>query len=227
MVKTKEKFIQSSRSTWLKLSLELIAVFVGISAGFLVNSYQEYKGERKLEQKYLENFQKNLVADSILIKRHITEDQNNLDISRRATYAMTREKLPVDSALKVLSVTATFNNLNIQNATYESIVNSGNLGLIRDWALREELVNYYHFQQTIYDVEEVYNNYVNAYVMPYLFRNVDLISGDLSEDFQTDSREFKNLTAGYYSLASQKMEVLMEIDSVNNALLSILALSKE
>ena len=227
MVKTKEKFIQSSRSSWLKLSLELIAVFVGISAGFLVNSYQEYKGERKLEQKYLENFQKNLVADSILIKRHITEDQNNLDISRRATYAMTREKLPVDSALKVLSVTATFNNLNIQNATYESIVNSGNLGLIRDWALREELVNYYHFQQTIYDVEEVYNNYVNAYVMPYLFRNVDLISGDLSEDFQTDSREFKNLTAGYYSLASQKMEVLMEIDSVNNALLSILALSKE
>lgn len=227
MAKNKEKFIQSSRSNWLKLSLELIAVFVGISAGFLVNSYQEYKGERKLEQKYLENFQKNLVADSILIKRHITEDQNNLDISKRAAYTMTTEKLSMDSALVVLSVTATFNNLNMQNATYESIVNSGNLGLITDWELREELVNYYRYQQSIRDVEEIYNDYINTYVMPFLFRNVDLISGELSEDFQTDSRDFKNLTAGYYSLARQKMEVLMEIDSVNNALISALALSRD
>jgi hypothetical protein len=86
MAKKNEKFIQSSRSHWLKLSLELIAVFVGISAGFLVNNYQQKKSEQKLEVKYLESFHKNLVVDSIEIKTHIEEDQNNLDISRRAVF---------------------------------------------------------------------------------------------------------------------------------------------
>ena len=56
--------------------------------------------------------------------------------------------------------------------------------------------------------------------MPFLFNSLDLISGELAADFRTDSKEFKNLTAGYYSLALQKMEALLEIDSANNALLS-------
>lgn len=223
MAKKKERFIQSSRSNWLKLILELIAVFVGIMAGFFVNSYQENKAERELEHKYLESFQENLLVDSAQIKTQMAEDQNNLDISRRAAYTMATTKLPRDSALVVLSVIATFNNLNMQDATYESIVNSGNLGLIRDWELREALVNYYRYQQTMRDVEEVYNEYIVSYVMPSLFESVDLISGELAEDFRTDSREFKNLTAGYYSLADQKMEVLREIDSVNHVLLNTLS----
>ena len=227
MAKTKEKFIQSSRSTWLKLTLELIAVFVGIMAGFFVNSYQENKAERELEQKYLESFHKNLLVDSAQINSQIAEDQNNLDISKRAAFSMSTGKLTRDSALIVLSVVATFNNLNMQDATYESIVNSGNLGLISDWELREGLVNYYRYQQTIRDVEKVYNDFIVAYVMPFLFESVDLISGKLAEEFRPDGREFKNLTAGYYSLADQKMEVLMEIDSVNNALISALSLSFE
>lgn len=205
---------------WLRLSLELIVVFVGITGGFLFDSYREDRSDRKLEQKYLVSLHQNLIADSTLIKRHIAEDQNNLDISKMATYTMTERELPRDSALKVLSVIATFNNLNMQNATYESIVNSGSLGLISDWALREELVNYYRYQQGVRDVEVVYNAYINSYVMPFLFNSVDLITGELAADFRTDSKEFKNLTAGYYSLAEQKMDVLLEIDSANNALLS-------
>ena len=227
MVKNKEKFIQSSRSTWLKLSLELIAVFVGISAGFFMNNYQEDRRDRELEQKYLESFHKNLVADSIEIKKHMDEDQNNLDLSGRAAMAMTSNILPVDSARALLAVIATFNNLNMKDATYTSIVNSGNLGLIRDWALREELVDYYSYQQSIRDVEVVYNDYINTYVMPFLFKNLDLLSGEFAEDFRTDSREFKNMTTGYYILAAQRMELLMEADSVNHALIPRVALAMQ
>jgi len=219
MAKTKNEKKPTS-SGWLRLSLELIVVFVGVTGGFLFDSYREDRSDRKLEQKYLQSLHQNLVADSALINRHIAEDQNNLDISKMAAYTMTQRELPKDSALKVLSVIATFNNLNMQNATYESIVNSGSLGLISDWTLREELVNYYRYQQSIRDVEEVYNAYINSYVMPFLFNSLDLISGELAADFRTDSKEFKNLTAGYYSLALQKMEALLEIDSANNALLS-------
>lgn len=219
--------MQSSRSHWLKLSLELIAVFVGISAGFFVNNYQQQKSEQKLEVKYLESFHKNLVVDSIEIKQHIDEDQNNLDISRRAVMAMAGGTLHMDSALLLMSTIATFNNLNMQNATYESIVNSGHLGLIRDYELQERIVDYYSFQATIRDLEEVYNDYITNYVMTFFFDNMDILGGSFVEGFKTDSRDFKNITTGYYILAEQKMELLMEVDSVNNALIPIVARARK
>ena len=199
--------------------MELIAVFVGISAGFFVNSYQQTKSEQKQEVKYLESFQKNLVVDSIEIKTHIEEDQNNLDISKRAVFTMIEGPLNKDSALALMSVIASFNNLNMQNSTYESIVNSGNLGLISDYDLREKLVDYYRYQATIRDVEQVYNDYITDYVIPLFFDNIDMLAGTFAEDFSTESREFKNITAGYYMLVQQKMDVLLELDSVNNALI--------
>ena len=223
MAKKKENYMQSSRSHWLKLSLELIAVFAGISAGFFVNNYQQKKSEQKLEVKYLESFHKNLVVDSIEIRTHIEEDQNNLDISRRAVMTMVDGKLHEDSALALMSVIATFNNLNMQNSTYESIVNSGNLGLIRDYDLKEELVNYYRYQSAIRDVEQVYNDYITNYVIPLFFNSVDMLAGTFAEDFRTDSREFKNITAGYYMLVEQKMDLLLEVDTVNNALIPLVA----
>jgi len=226
MAKKKKNQSSRPRSSWLRLSLELIAVFVGITTGFFVNNYQESRSDQKLEEKYLESFRNNLVADSIEIKAHIEENQNNLSISREAVIAMRGSGLTRDSALEVMQVMATFNNFNMQDATYESIVNSGNLGLIRDYKLREELVNYYRFREGIDDVEEVFNNYINDYVIPYLFDKIDLISGDMSDDFDTRSREFKNMTGGYYVLMEQKVELIIDLDSLNRNLLSNLALTK-
>lgn len=219
MAKKQEKNIPTSRSNWLRLSLELIAVFVGISAGFVVNNYQQKKSDQVLEMKYLESFHKNLVADSTNIKKHIEEDQNNLDISRRAVLTMLEGTLAMDSALRLMSTIATFNNLNMQVATYESIVNSGHLGLISDYELQEKLVNYYSFQASIRDVEEVYNDYITNYVMPFFFDHMDILGSSFVEGFRTDNREFKNITTGYYILAEQRMELLLEVDSVNNALI--------
>ena len=65
MAKNRQEKKKQSPFAWLRLSLELIVVFVGISAGFFVNNYQENKRDSKQEHKYLESFHKNLVVDSI------------------------------------------------------------------------------------------------------------------------------------------------------------------
>jgi len=225
MAKKKVKQSSGPRTGWLRLSLELIAVFVGITAGFFVNNYQESRRDQKLEQKYLESFRNNLVADSMAIHAHIMENQNNLDVSRRAVLSMRGSGLSRDSALDVMQLMATFNNFSMQDATYESIVNSGNLGLIGNYNLREELVNYYRSREGISEVEVVLSNYINDYIIPYLFNKIDLITGDMADDFNPMSREFKNMTGGYYVLLDQKVDLMLALDSLNNNLLSNLALN--
>jgi hypothetical protein len=210
------------KSGWLKLVLELIAVFVGVSAGFLFDNFREDRSNRKLEEKYLESFYNNLVADSLEIQNMIRSDQNNIDISGRSVSSMQKGTITEDSAVSVFSVMATFNNLNLEDATYESLVNSGNLGLIRDFNLREKIVYYYRSYDDMHYVEKVYYDYISNYILPYITKNLDFIAGEFLEDFSVEDIEFRNITSGYYLLSSQKMEVVFILDSLNRELLEIL-----
>ena len=226
MKKKKSSNSSSSRSGWLKLTLELIAVFVGITAGFFLNNFREDYADKQQEGKYLESFLTNVKSDSAEISNHIKANQNNVDISGRTVATMQAENMTWDSALAVIQVMASYNNLNLEDATYKSIVNSGNLGLIRDFEIREQLVNYYSFHEDIAYVEKVYNDYITTYVVPFVFENIDMITGEMPVHFRLDSREFRNVTSGYYVIASQKMELVLELDSVNNALKNALAAPK-
>jgi hypothetical protein len=216
---------KSARSSWLKLFLELIAVFVGITAGFFVNSYGEKRANLELEHKYLTSISTNLKTDSIEINSLIEDSQNNVDISMRAVSTMQTEELTLDTALAVIQVMAAYNNLNLEDATYKSIVGSGYLGLIMDFETREQIVKYYSFLKDIQLAEEVYNNYITDYVLPFVFKNLDILSAEIVEDFDLGSLEFRNLTTGYYALASQKMALIVTMDSLNHSLKESVSIS--
>jgi hypothetical protein len=223
MGKTKRENQQKHKISWLKLILELIVVFIGVSAGFLFDNFREERSNRKLEDKYLESFYNNLLADSVEIKNMILSDQNNIDISRRTVTSMQEGNLTNDSAVAIFSVMATYNNLNLEDATYESAVNSGTLGLIRDFGIREKIVYYYRSYDDLRYVEKVYYDYINNYVLPYVTRSLDFITGDFVKEFSVDDTQFRNITGGYYVLASQKMELVHTMDSLNNDLKNALA----
>jgi hypothetical protein len=214
---------QKTSTGWLKLSLELIVVFIGVSAGFLFDNFREDRSDRKLEEKYLESFYNNVSSDSAEIQSMIQSGQNNIDISRRAVDSMGAGTLSNDSALTVFSVMATYNNLNLEDATYESVVNSGNLGLIRDFEIREKIVYYYRSHEDMRYVEGVYNDYITNYIVPYGSRKLDFITGEFVEGFSVNDIEFRNITSGYYVLSRQKMELVHTLDSLNRDLRNSLA----
>lgn len=214
---------KKNNTGWLKLILELLVVFIGVSAGFLFDNFREERSNRKLEEKYLESFYNNLLADSAEIKDMIQSDQNNIDISRRTVASMQEGSLTHDSALAIVSIMATFNSLNLEDATYESLVNSGNLGLIRNFSIREKIVYYYRSYDDLRYVEKVIYDYVNNYILPYVTRSLDFITGDFVKEFTVDDTQFRNITGGYYVLSSQKMELVHTLDSLNNDLKKSLA----
>jgi len=211
------------KTGWLRLILELIVVFIGVSAGFLFDNFREERSNSKLEDKYLESFYNNVVADSVEIQSMILSSQNNIDISERSVASMQAGTITNDSALVVLSVMASYNSLNLENATYESVVNSGNLGLIRDFEISEQIVYYYRSHEDMRYVEQVYNDYISNYILPYVSKKLDFISGQFVEDFTVNDIEFRNITSGYYIISRQKMELVHTLDSLNSDLKNSLA----
>jgi len=223
MAKIKNEKSAKDKTGWLRLILELIVVFIGVSAGFLFDNFREDQSNRKMEDKYLESFYNNVVADSVEIQSMILSNQNNIDISGRSVASMQAGTVTNDSALVVLSVMATYNSLNLENATYLSVVNSGNLGLIRDFEIREQIVYYYRSHEDMRYVEQVYNDYISNYILPYVSKKLDFISGQFVEDFTVKDIEFRNITSGYYIISRQKMELVHTLDSLNSDLKNSLA----
>lgn len=223
MAKSSKAKNPKSKTSWLRLSLELIVVFIGVSAGFLFDNYREEQSNRKLEDKYLESFYNNVRADSVELQNMIQSNQNNIDISGRTVALMQAGTCTNDSALLAFGVMATFNNLNMEDATYESAVNSGNLGLISDFGIQEKIVYYYRSHEDMRYVESVYNDYISSYILPYLTKKLDFISGEFVEEFSVNDTEFRNITAVYFTLSNQKMEIVQTLDSLNTDLKNSLA----
>jgi hypothetical protein len=223
MAKSSKAKNPKSKTSWLKLSLELIVVFIGVSAGFLFDNYREEQSNRKLEDKYLESFYNNVRADSVELQNMIQSNQNNIDISGRTVALMQAGTCTNDSALLAFGVMATFNNLNMEDATYESAVNSGNLGLISDFGIQEKIVYYYRSHEDMRYVESVYNDYISSSILPYLTKKLDFISGEFVEEFSVNDTEFRNITAVYFTLSNQKMEIVQTLDSLNTDLKNSLA----
>lgn len=223
MAKSSKAKNPKSKTSWLRLSLELIVVFIGVSAGFLFDNYREEQSNRKLEDKYLESFYNNVRADSVELQNMIQSNQNNIDISGRTVALMQAGTCTNDSALLAFGVMATFNNLNMEDATYESAVNSGNLGLISDFGIQEKIVYYYRSHEDMRYVESVYNDYISSSILPYLTKKLDFISGEFVEEFSVNDTEFRNITAVYFTLSNQKMEIVQTLDSLNTDLKNSLA----
>jgi hypothetical protein len=223
MAKSSNAKNPKSKTNWLKLILELIVVFIGVSAGFLFDNFREERSNSLLEDKYLESFYNNVRADSLELQNMIQSNQNNIDISGRTVALMQAGTCTNDSALLAFGVMATFTNLNMEDATYESLVNSGNLGLISDFGIREKIVYYYRSHEDMRYVESVYNDYISSYILPYLTKKLDFITGEFVEEFNVNDTEFRNITAGYYTLSNQKMKIVQRLDSLNTDLKNSLA----
>jgi hypothetical protein len=72
-------------------------------------------------------------------------------------------------------------------------------------------------------VESVYNDYISSSILPYLTKKLDFISGEFVEEFSVNDTEFRNITAVYFTLSNQKMEIVQTLDSLNTDLKNSLA----
>lgn len=223
MAKTTKNNKGKSRTGWFTLILELIVVFIGVSAGFLFDNFREDRSDRKLEDKYLASLYDDLLADSVEIHQMMNNNRNNLDISRRSVASMQSGSFSLDSALSLFSIMATFNSLNLEDATYESIVNSGNLGLIRDFDLREKIVYYYRSHDNVRYVQNILNDYITDFIIPYGMKNLDFLSGTFMEEFSPEDVVFRNIASAYNVLSNQQMEIVQVLDSLNTSLKKQLA----
>jgi hypothetical protein len=189
---------------WGKLGLELLVVFLGISSGFILNNWREESKQLELEQKYISGFIAD-VEDSIDELREMNKkDSLWLVAANRNISGLKARTLSKDSADALITRIIQINKIEIKKGTYEDIINSGNLNLIRNFDLKGEIVDYGLAVEGVAFVDDYFYQFFNEYVMTFVFKEFDIINGKIIDEEIYKTISFSNIFGGYYSMVLQR-----------------------
>ncbi|MDO8549924.1 MAG: hypothetical protein Q7S39_07235 [Ignavibacteria bacterium] len=185
---------------------EILVVFLGIMAAFGLNSWWQGVQESHLEEKYLTGLKndndKNITALTGLIE--IAED--NYNAIQKIVGMISKNDYKVDTIIHN-SVRMVYLFEFTQNSiTFETLKASGNLEIISDYDLRNKIVEVYNHYSRISKFDQMYRKYIDDYVIPFMWKNIDMISGKPVNANFVKQVEFKNVLTGYLLLLTQQLD---------------------
>jgi hypothetical protein len=138
------------RQDWFTAILELLILVIGIYIGLQVDDWVSEREDRQTETTYLE-----LLARDVAELRQQVEAQYTFEKDKVNVAALAYELLTSDdpSAHRVelgelLTMLSSRRTLSLDSATYEQMVSSGHLQLIRNPELRDKLVRLFGLMKT-------------------------------------------------------------------------------
>lgn len=189
---------------WGKLGLELLVVFLGVTSGFLLNSWREKNQQEELKQKYILGFIQDVDDNIEELKEFNIIDSLWMVSAKENLLALKENTLIKDSAELMMIKIVSINKMQPHGGTYEDITNSGNLNILDDYGLKSQIVDYQIAVGGVGFVDDYFYKYFNNFVMPFVFDKFNVLGGHFNDDQDIKSTEFSNIFVGYYSMVQQR-----------------------
>ena len=198
--------VKMQNRNWQYYLFEILVVFLGIMAAFGLNSWWQGMQESNLEEKYLTGLEsdidKNITALTGLIE--IAED--NYNAIQKIITMISKGDYKVDTII-LYSVRMVYLFEFTQNSIiFETLKASGNFKIISDYELRNKIVEVYNHYSRIEKFDEMYRKYIDDYVIPFMWKNIDMISGKPVNTNFVKQVEFKNVLTGYLLMLTQQLD---------------------
>jgi hypothetical protein len=209
-MKNRKKSFPLLDNHWKNLSLELFVVFLGITAGFLLNNWREQRHEQVLEHKYLERFLQDVRKNIEDLEKSVQIDSIWIEQSNPIINQLKNNTLTQDSAESAMKIILNIAGVDLNTATYEDMINSGNLNLVQDFQLRTQLSSYYISLKKVKVIDDYSFQYFNNFVLPFAISDFQLMDGHFIDAKSAKSIRFANIFLAYYSMIKQKYNIYEE-----------------
>ena len=197
-----------------------MVVFVGVTAGFLLNNWREENADIKLEQKYINGFYNDLKVDAddldSIIFRTQEKTDKLLEVLKKSEYD--NNALTEELAQEIISQILELEWFTPTDDTYDDIINSGNLNLITDYKTKEKISSYYSLLHEVKNVEQFYINHMNDYGFPIIYKNYHILKREFTDDKCFQSLEFTNMYLGIISFFQQNATIYKRVLEKNKEL---------
>ncbi len=223
----KNSTIVLTREYWARLILELVVVFLGVSAGFFMNNWRDQNRDIEQERRYIAGFKDDVEANLTELERFNETDSLWILHNSKHFKEMRDLTFSNDSSEALLKRIINFSRMEPNEGTYIDITNSGNLNLIRDPQLKSAIVNYHLKVKAASFVDDYFYNYFNTYVTPFVFDNYDILNEQIKDESIYRTLKFRNVLAGYFSALIQRNNAYKDLIAESEAFkLSLMEASK-
>ena len=223
MKKTNKLFQKFRITGGRNLALQLVVVFLGVTGGFLLNSWRITNQEQKLEEKYISAFLHDVESNMDELDTYIKRDSIWLQKVRPTLISIKDRELSVDSAVQVMLEITQISRAEMRTGTYKEITNSGNFNIIEDFQLKSHLVDYDLEIKGVGFIDDYFYQYFNDMVMPFVFSEFSVLWIEFKNEEVVNSIEFSNVVAGYYSMIQQRLTAYKKLKEKSISLKSELA----
>jgi hypothetical protein len=208
----------------IRYTLELLVVFIGVTAGFLLNSWREDRQEKNLEQRYLKSFLADLKNDRNELDSLLLRTEGKVaalsDILLKTEVA--GQPLTENLAQEVVKEILYIEWFPPTDDTFDDMINSGNLNIVSDFDLRESISAYYAYLKETATVEGYYTSHMNEQVLPYLYKHFRMYQMTFLEPSGYLDPEFSNLYIGTIAFLQQNANMYQDALERNRVLSALL-----
>ena len=214
----KNSAIVVTKLNWVTLALELVVVFLGVSAGFFLNNWRDQIRDIELERRYIAGFSNDVEANLTELERFNELDSIWIHDNSKRFKEMRGQTLSKDSSEALFKKVINFSRMEPNEGTYMDITNSGNLNLIRDPQLKSAIVNYHLKVKAASFIDDYFYNYFNTYVTPFVMDNFDMLNEQIKNENIYQSLEFRNIVVGYFAALVQRNNAYKDLIAESEAL---------
>lgn len=207
-----------SLTNWRHYLLELCVVFFGVTAAFVLHSWRDNHQISALQDNYLQGVHSDLEQDRASLQEGISMLQENKRMLEKFLSGP-RENWSIDSTSTVVANSLALASFDGKSTTYESLKFSGHLSHIKDFDLRNLIVNYYESFSNVQKVEELLHYWVTQNLTPFYIENFDMMRFRFRDDTVLDDVRFKNRMFGLRVLLMQNLTAYRELLAANEKLL--------
>jgi hypothetical protein len=135
------------QQNWTAISIEFVLLVLGVFLGIQVANWNVERETRQKSAVFTERLKADLRGEDWTYQFLIAYNREVLANANRAVEALEGRAALSDEALLVSAYRATqYRNRNQRGSTYDELISTGNIGLIRDPGLREPAIRLYNLQ---------------------------------------------------------------------------------
>lgn len=187
---------------------EILLIMIGILLAFQVNKWNETRNNRKAELLYYQNIKRQLNEDKGLISRNIDYNNHYLNqFNYAAQIIEENDRSRMDTLVKIALNLFRYSDFHRASNIYETIVNSGQLKLLQNYKVIEELQRLEEIYVYINKMEDIHFDVIELIVIPDLIKSVKFDPSSIEKPGDIYSYEFKNRFTILVDIMNEKNDV--------------------
>jgi hypothetical protein len=191
----RKKLLAEGKTTnYLKYAIgEIVLVVIGILIALQINNWNENKIEKSNELNYYKNIKRQLNEDKNAISANIVYNNRFFNEYKQAINIIEKnDRLMVDSLAKFSVNLTEFSDFHRQSNIYETMVNSGEIKLLKNKQIIEALQQLEEKYIFINKLEETHSQAVIEFVVPSIVSSLKVYNMNLENIEKIYSFEFLN-----------------------------------